>query len=108
MRIGCDIVKIDRIQDPINLAKRILSDKELNIFVTYSDDRQKEFLAGRFAAREAIIKALPVPLKLKEIEIDPVNIMMYKGYKIQVSISHDGGFAMAMALVIKENDHEND
>ena len=84
MWIGCDIVNIDRIKDPYKIARRILSEQEYEQFSNYSSNRQKEFLAGRFAAREAIIKALPIPLKLK-----------------------DGGFAMATALVQRKESHEN-
>lgn len=108
MWIGCDIIKMDRIQDPVSLAFRILSPQEYERFQSYSNHRRIEFLAGRFAAREAIIKALPVELKVKEIVVEPKTIILYQGYQIQVSISHDGDYAMATALVQKEDSHEVD
>lgn len=107
MWIGCDIVNIDRIKDPYKIARRILSEQEYEQFSNYSSNRQKEFLAGRFAAREAIIKALPIPLKLKEIVVEPPKEIQYQGYTIQVSIAHDEGFAMATALVQRKESHEN-
>ncbi len=107
MWIGCDIVNINRIKDPYKIARRILSEQEYEQFSNYSSNRQKEFLAGRFAAREAIIKALPIPLKLKEIVVEPPKEIQYQGYTIQVSIAHDGGFAMATALVQRKESHEN-
>lgn len=107
MWIGCDIVNIDRIKDPYKIARRILSEQEYEQFSNYSSNRQKEFLAGRFAAREAIIKALPIPLKLKEIVVEPPKEIQYQGYTIQVSIAHDGGFAMATSLVQRKESHEN-
>ena len=92
---------------PYKIARRILSEQEYEQFSNYSSNRQKEFLAGRFAAREAIIKALPIPLKLKEIVVEPPKEIQYQGYTIQVSIAHDGGFAMATALVQRKESHEN-
>lgn len=101
MWIGCDIVKMSRIKNLDALAKRILSQSEFDLFESYPEHRQREFLAGRFAAREAIIKALPISLGLKDIVIMPKQDIEYKGYTIRVSISHDGNYAMAMALVLK-------
>ena len=81
--IGCDIVNIDRIKDPYKIARRILSEQEYEQFSNYSSNRQKEFLAGRFAAREAIIKALPIPLKLKEIVVEPPKEIQYQGIRFK-------------------------
>lgn len=107
MWIGCDIVQIDRIKEPQKIAKRILSKQEYEQFLNYSFARQKEYVAGRFAAREAIIKALPIPLEIKEIVVEPPKAIQYQGYTIQVSIAHDGGFAMATALVQRKESNEN-
>ena len=101
-KIGCDIVQIDRLQEKDSLAKRILSKNEYQRYQSFAGHRQVEFLAGRFAAREAIVKALPIPLHYSQIEIDPQKEIHYEGYKIQISISHDGNYAMAVALIQKE------
>lgn len=101
-KIGCDLVQIDRIQHVEGIAKRLLSPKEYEQFQTLNKRRQKEFLAGRFAAREAIVKALDIPVAYREIEVDPRNVIHYQGYQIQVSISHDGLYAMAVAIACKE------
>ncbi len=59
--IGTDIVDVDRIQQGIDrhgerYAMRILSDDELSEF--QSSARPAHFLAKRFAAKEAVAKAL--------------------------------------------------
>lgn len=59
--IGLDIVEIERIKK-INarghkFRQRILSLRELQIYEQLSVSRQIEFLAGRFAAKEAFSKA---------------------------------------------------
>ena len=86
--IGCDLVQIDRIQNVQGIAKRLLSPKEYSQFQELHGQRQKEFLAGRFA--------------YSEIEVDPKDVIHYQDYQIQVSISHDGQFAMAVAIACKE------
>ena len=43
--VGCDIVKINRFsQNTEALAQRILSNKERELFYTYSNQRQLEYL----------------------------------------------------------------
>ena len=100
--IGCDLVQLDRLQNVKGIVTRWLSLQEYRQFQELHGQRQKEFLAGRFAAREAIVKALPIPVAYLEIEVDPKDVIHYQGYQIQVSISHDGPFAMAVAIACKE------
>ncbi len=99
--VGCDVVDITRIKK--KLASKVLTTKELAIFDSYSDERQIEFLAGRFAAKEAIIKALPlVNVGFKAIEV--LNDEMGKpccehpDYKVWVSIAHEKKTAIAYAI----------
>lgn len=58
--IGTDIVAIERIEKTLNrqplFAKRILTDNEYNDFGQAHS--QAAFLAKRFAAKEAVLKAL--------------------------------------------------
>jgi len=57
MEVGIDIVKIERFKSKTKLAQRILSEEELDIYNTYNNENAKMlFLAGRFAAKEAIFK----------------------------------------------------
>src|SRR4051794_5429881 len=58
--IGIDIIEISRVQDLLHrqrrLIDRILTDRERQKFEVLSERRQVEFLAGRFAAKEAYSK----------------------------------------------------
>lgn len=60
--IGLDIVNLKRIESAYlrreTFAIRILTERERGTFETLSDKRKIEFLAGRFAAKEAYAKAL--------------------------------------------------
>ena len=61
--IGVDIVEFSRIKAIKNRAKfvdKILNEKEFAVYVTLTNkQRQLEYLAGRFAVKEAIYKAAP-------------------------------------------------
>ena len=55
MRVGTDIVRVSRMTERI--ARRILGEGEKIIYHSLgSDSRRREFAAGRFAAKEALIK----------------------------------------------------
>lgn len=60
--IGVDILDLDHMravcQKQPRIYKKILTEKELEIYETRSEKRQLEFLAGRFAAKEAFSKAM--------------------------------------------------
>ncbi|WP_153732270.1 holo-ACP synthase [Sporosarcina obsidiansis] len=59
--IGLDVVELERIahldQRSNKFRERILSVTELQIYGTLSGHRKTEYLAGRFAAKEAFSKA---------------------------------------------------
>ncbi|MCP5465434.1 MAG: holo-ACP synthase [Thermotogae bacterium] len=102
--IGCDIVKIDRINEEI--SKKILSSEELKIYLKIdSEKRKKEYLAGRFAAKEAIIKAFGYYIPLRDIAVlnyesgKPYVIIKEKNFVINVSISHEKEYAISYAMV---------
>lgn len=102
--VGCDIVKIARMND--KLATRILSEAEKERYETYEGQTAIEYLAGRFAAKEAIFKALPEnDVTISQIEIlsdeQGKPICSFKEYIIHVSISHEKEYAIAYAIVEK-------
>ena len=70
MEVGIDIVELEHIKDEKLLASKILSESE---FLLYQKKENKlQFLGGRFAAKEALIKALGLSIlgtNLKDIEI---------------------------------------
>ena len=104
--IGCDIVEIDRIKDKQEeLSKRILTKAEYSLYKSYTDDRGLEFLAGRFAAKEAIFKACNETELISNIEVlQGVNgepICNWKDYQIHISIAHEKNYALAYAVCEK-------
>ena len=104
MGIGVDICYIPRYEDNDNLAKRILSNEEYKIYEKRT--KKAEFLAGRFASKEAFIKANNGKIKdlnFKEIsvvyDINNCPILLLRDKQYDVSISHDGEYAIAVVLI---------
>ncbi|MEG0259803.1 MAG: holo-ACP synthase [Lysinibacillus sp.] len=112
--IGLDIVEIARIakamQRTDKFKERILSEREKEIFYTHSETRQVEFLAGRFAAKEAFSKAYGTGIG-KECELHDVEILRgeagnpvlyFKGEIINgfVSITHTKEYAAAQVIIM--------
>lgn len=103
MRIGTDIVQISRIKEPDRLARKILSERELSLYRERTN--KEEFIAGRFAAKEAFVKAVGKGLSLaplNEIEVlydeNGAPYILFKERVYQTSISHDGGYAISVVL----------
>lgn len=112
MEIGVDIVEIDRIRNLYErygqaFLHRILTEAEAQQCLAKPDPVAS--LAGRFAAKEAISKALGTGLAegltWHAIEVlnneagkPEVTLHGYPGIRISISISHDRHSAVAMAL----------
>ena len=74
--IGTDLIKITRIKNIHSLEKfalKILSENELDLFDSLSNDKKITFISKQFAGKEAFSKALGTGLsagiRFKEIEI---------------------------------------
>lgn len=112
--IGLDIVEINRIEKALSrsgrFAMRILTEKELTIFNSLTDGRKVEFLAGRFAAKEAYAKANGTGLgegcTLQQIEIlkDDIGkpVLYFDGKLVAgfISITHTGTVAAAQVILL--------
>ncbi|MFQ5681587.1 MAG: holo-ACP synthase [Candidatus Omnitrophota bacterium] len=111
---GIDIVDIQRLRRAVKrwgrlFLERVFTDKEID----YAKNRRftYEHLAGRFAAKEAILKATEVgEFAFRDIEIGNdgagkpfANIKSPKSreYAISLSISHIKDYAVASAVVTK-------
>lgn len=101
MEMGVDLVKISRITNANELASFILSNDELGQY--HSRTNKMEFLAGRFAAKEAFLKMKHSGLgtiPFKEIEVftedNGAPYIKYQGKVYGLSISHDGDYAIAI------------
>jgi holo-[acyl-carrier protein] synthase len=116
--VGIDIVELKRVEKDLEtfndkFVKRILGDKEQEIYDNRSDKVQ--FLAGRFAAKEAVIKCLagvltdrPPYIELQIINNDSgqPNFVCgeslktkLKNLSFHISISHERNYAAAVAVL---------
>lgn len=135
--VGIDIVKISRIAEAMeneNFCDKILNKEE----ISYAFSKSKEItkfgfdsvsmtVAGLFASKEAVLKAMGVGITngfgFKDITInhdkmgapvvvlsDKLNSFMKKdilraGAGIAVSIAHDGEYATAIATIFRNCPH---
>ncbi|KAB2328576.1 holo-ACP synthase [Cytobacillus depressus] len=110
--IGIDIVELDRIriifERQEKFAERILTLKERLEFLPLTPQRKIEFLAGRFAAKEAFSKALGTgiggELSFLDIEIEKDEkgkpfISKPLGKGVHLSISHSKEYAVAQVVI---------
>lgn len=110
--IGIDIIEKERIRKVLErqsrFPERILTEKELEEYSRYPMKRKIEFLAGRFAAKEAYAKARGVgigkELSFQSIEIqkDPLGKPFYSkpiGQRVHLSISHSHEYVVAQAVI---------
>jgi len=112
--IGIDIIEIDRVEQAISRERfraRVFSPDER----AYCDQAcSAERYAGRFAAKEAVAKALSCSLNWREVEIltsesgAPVPRLHGRALehlgsgRLHVSISHSRLYAVAQAIVERE------
>jgi len=127
--MGHDILEIERIADMRERSSwdrflhKVLTDAEREL-ASDRGGRIVEFVAGRFAAKEAVVKALGCGIGEKvgftDIEILPDDlgkpsctlsqeawkrlVMDEQGYIIHVSITHQRSLASAMAIVEHRED----
>ena len=119
---GTDIIETDRIKDAIKsdtFIKKVFTEKEIEYCESKKDPARIQSYAARFAAKEAIFKAiskvLPVDygMEWKSIEIlkeetgrPYVNLKIEnkkkQNLKIDVSLSHIKDYAVATAVAIYE------
>ncbi|MFT8320204.1 MAG: holo-ACP synthase [Bacillus sp. (in: firmicutes)] len=112
--IGIDIIELSRIKEIMDrtprFVKRILTEQEQKTFKNYKKARQIEYLAGRFAAKEAFSKAMGTgigkELSFQDIEVDkdcygkPIFIKpLTQG--VHLSITHSKEYAFAQVIIEK-------
>ena len=95
--IGCDIVKISRFEENYELwIKRILTAKERDELS--SRKNQLEYLAGRWAAKEAIFKCLKRKNNYSILTAADGSPYVLEDPDINVTISHERKYCIAFAL----------
>lgn len=109
--IGIDIIELSRIEEIIarqrKLIDRILTDREKQTFEQLSERRRVEFLAGRFAAKEAYSKALGTGIgkevSFLDIEIETDDLgkphIVMPSIQAHLSISHSRDYAVAQVII---------
>jgi holo-[acyl-carrier protein] synthase len=116
--IGVDSVQIPRIQQKLSkwglsFAERILGPQELDQFLKLPSKKAANFLAKRFAAKEAIAKALGSgigrPYRFTDIQV--LNLPSGQPYvainekydtaykKIHISLTDEPPIAIAFAII---------
>ena len=105
MSIGVDLTYIPRFEGKIALAKKILAAEEYEQYVNHA--RPAQFLAGRFAAKEAFLKAwnqLPMPdlnTIIIRIGLQGQPYITFMDERYDLSIAHDGDYAIATVIIMK-------
>ena len=121
--IGTDLIKITRIKNINSLEKfalKILSENELDLFNSLSNDKKVSFISKQFAGKEAFSKALgtgiSAGIRFKEIEIlrdekgKPIftainslkSFMLNLGItRTHISFTDEREYAMAFAILEK-------
>lgn len=102
MNIGIDIVKISRFENKdIHFIKRVLTEKELLFYNNLIEEKKTQYLASRWACKEAIFKANKDEHYLSYSILNKENGEPYvDGHEeIKISISHDGEYAVASVLI---------
>ena len=110
--IGIDMIELDRIKKAIqrnaSFAERILTESELSTYHLLNGHRSVEFLAGRFAAKEAYAKARGTGIgKLswqdicvqKSTEGAPYIETKEENEIVHISISHTKQHAVAQIII---------
>ena len=112
LNVGVDIIEIIRFRNkPLNknnasFYDSIFTKSELMYCMKYSDPYPH--LAGIFAAKEAILKCLTIPLRMIDIEIKHdhqdgkpstrIRSKKTKAIQARISISHTKSIAIAAAV----------
>ncbi len=121
--IGVDIIEIERVRQAIqnnkNFLRKLFTEKEIDYFI--SRKMNSEVIAGNFAAKEAVSKALGTGIRgfsFKDIEIlrnelGKPHVILHSGaklignklvgnnnlLKIHLSISHNNSNAIAYSVL---------
>lgn len=112
--IGIDLVDLDDMASALEkqpqIYRRILTDKEIEVYETLNEKRKLEFLAGRFAAKEAFGKAMGTGIGAKVTFGNVTVLNNEKGQAMVVESPFDGNIfisishtkQMAIAQVVLE------
>ena len=106
MAVGVDIVEVARIDEAVGrfgdrFLSRVFTDEEIR----YAKGKKSvcQTLAGRFAAKEAFIKAFGQGLAWKEINVSEGGgkpFILFRGTRYDgISISHEKAYAVSVVII---------
>ncbi|MEN9698233.1 MAG: hypothetical protein RL448_188 [Actinomycetota bacterium] len=107
--VGIDVVDISRFEESIERTPGMRD----RLFTENEKQKSISSLAARFAAKEALAKALHVPQSLNWHDAEVVNLEsgrpvflfrgaiadLIDGATVQLSLSHDAGIASAIVII---------
>jgi phosphopantethiene--protein transferase domain len=103
MKVGIDLTHIERFKNKDFLAKSILCDSEL---IEYEKSINKaQYLASRFALKEALIKCLE--LSILSVKLSTIHVMKkengavyidYMGKEYNCSLSHEEDYCVGIVI----------
>ncbi len=110
--VGIDVVDIERFAESLKRTPGLLE----RIFTPQERELPIASLAARFAAKEALAKALGAPTGLKWQDAEVIKspggapsfvlrdsvAQVVNGAKVHLSMSHDAGIASALVMVERE------
>jgi len=106
MNVGIDLVKISRFKElqyteNESFYKKNFSDNEIKYCLKFNEP-YKHF-AGKFAIKEAVIKSIGKKIELSDIitfynNEKPCVKIIKENFNFKVSISHEGDYAIAIAI----------
>lgn len=112
MRVGTDIIEIDRIRQAVDrqprFPEKVLTAAELEIYQSFREARQMSYLAGRFSVKEAYAKAMGTGIgriSFTDISIlpndmgAPILVSAPLVDQVHLSISHSRDYATATVIV---------
>lgn len=103
--IGTDITHLSKFNNKSEkFIDKILTNTEKKLYYKRKGKKQVEFLAGHFAAKEAIIKALANVKKINMLDIeilykDNVPFTNIDTYIVYLSISHDDNIVISNVII---------
>ncbi len=107
LRVGVDIVSVSKVERVVRrwrerFLRRVFSEEELRLSEALLGKRRYQFLAGRFAAKEALIKTLDIPLPYRKIVVSRMDsgrpVVDSPLGQYDVSISHTDEYAVAVCV----------
>lgn len=110
--VGIDVVDIERFAESLERTPGLLE----RIFTPQERELPLASLAARFAAKEALVKALGAPMGLHWHDAEVIKSVggapsflfrdsvaqVVNGARVHLSLSHDAGIASAIVIVERE------